>query len=389
MLVAMGGEDCVRDAVTVVSDEGHTGDQGCPRSRAVGTVLRWSPTSRAEMLAAELRMLRCARGRAGRGVAVDRLRVRLDGGGSEGLVAAAWRARPAEPAEGVPPLVIVPGFLAGSGWFTLNLGPIAARSGAEVYVMDCVGAGLSSRPCRKFKTMRKEKVEDMLCDDLDAFVRAVGIKRFVLAGHSLGGFIAANYALRYPHRVVSLVGLSSAGLPESPPMLDQLLSTWKGKFAKTLWDNVRPGSVMRALGPWGPRMACKYSKRRLRRGQLTDEELEALAEYLFHTTAAPSCLDGVLSSVFRPLAWAHRPLARRFADLQVRADFIYGEADWMRWEHSAELLEKLPSALRGQVTVTEGAHHVMIDAADEVNARIAQILKEAAADEAARTPAAA
>lgn len=359
-------------AVTVVDDEGHAGDQGCARARAKRAALRWSPTSREEALDAELRVLRCARRRAGAGVAVDRLRVRLDGG----LVAAAWRAGPAEPTAGVPPLVVVPGFLAGAGWFWRNLGPIARESGSTVFVMDCIGAGLSSRPRRNFKAMRKEDVEDVLCADLERFVKALRLDRFVLAGHSLGGLISANYALRYPHRVVSLIGLSSAGLPESPPTLDRLLSTWEGKLLKVLWDNLRPGSVARAMGPWGPAMATRYSQRRLRKGQLTEEEREALAEYLFHTTAAPSSLDGVLSSVFQPLAWAHRPLKWRFSELRVRADFIYGESDWMRWEHSAELLDTLPAELRGEVTVTEGAHHVMIDAADEVNERIVQILQE-------------
>lgn len=52
--------------------------------------------------------------------------------------------------------------------------------------------------------------------DLEIFVEYLGLKRFVLVGHSMGGFNAFNYAFHHSHRLAALV-LVDAG----PSMLEK------------------------------------------------------------------------------------------------------------------------------------------------------------------------
>lgn len=60
-------------------------------------------------------------------------------------------------------------------------------------------------------------------DWLVAFLDAVGLQKVVLAGHSMGGGIALDVALRYPHRVAGL-GLVATGarMGVAPALLERL-----------------------------------------------------------------------------------------------------------------------------------------------------------------------
>jgi abhydrolase domain-containing protein 6 len=63
-------------------------------------------------------------------------------------------------------------------------------------------------------------------------VNALGIDRFALAGHSLGGLIAADYAGTYPERVTHLILIAPAGFARSPRHLAYGLA---GTFARGLF----------------------------------------------------------------------------------------------------------------------------------------------------------
>ena len=54
-------------------------------------------------------------------------------------------------------------------------------------------------------------------DTLDQVTRALGIDRFVLAGNSMGGWVAWNYALAHPERLRGLALLDASGAPANGP----------------------------------------------------------------------------------------------------------------------------------------------------------------------------
>lgn len=52
---------------------------------------------------------------------------------------------------------------------------------------------------------------------LDRFAARVGLARFALAGNSMGGWVAWNYALAHPDRVSALILVDAAGAPSQAP----------------------------------------------------------------------------------------------------------------------------------------------------------------------------
>jgi pimeloyl-ACP methyl ester carboxylesterase len=81
---------------------------------------------------------------------------------------------------------------------------------ADVIALDLPGFGLSDKPDTGYTT------EQMGRTVLDA-ARALGVQRFILVGHSLGGAVAAAVALAAPDRVSALVLVDAAGV--SAPVL--------------------------------------------------------------------------------------------------------------------------------------------------------------------------
>lgn len=77
--------------------------------------------------------------------------------------------------------------------------------------MDIPGFGLTG-PSKSGQYSKKEFV-----DFVDKFVTALGIDTFIIAGNSLGGAIAWNYALQHPDKIDKLVLVDPAGYPMEIP----------------------------------------------------------------------------------------------------------------------------------------------------------------------------
>ena len=103
------------------------------------------------------------------------------------------------------PLVLLHGFGGDLNNWLFNAEALAAER--AVYALDLPGHGESTKQVG-------EGDLDALVDVVVAFLDSQDLSRVHLAGHSMGGLVAAAVALRAPERMLSLALVDSAGLGE-------------------------------------------------------------------------------------------------------------------------------------------------------------------------------
>ena len=256
------------------------------------------------------------------------------------------------------PLVLLPGYASGAGIYWRNLVGLSERF--NVYSLDWLGTGLSTRV--PFEAKDTESAEAFFVDSLDLWRAKMGMGegghkgKMVLVGHSLGGYLVACYALKYPQHVHHVVLVCPAGVPTQPDNWKAGVLASAGWLKKTVYKTIgwawesglTPASFIRGVGPVGPGLVEKHVTRRFNihgEGLKRDDERMALSQYIYLILAGQASGDQALRHLLAPGAWAHHPLSKRLGDLseQVRVSFVYGIDDWMRFEHAEDLCKKLKS----------------------------------------------
>ena len=288
-------------------------------------------------------------------------------------------------------VVMLHGYGAGLGLFYRNLEPISRVPGVKLFALDLLGMGNSSRPPFKMISKTKEdkviEAENWFIDALEEWRAVRKIERFTLVGHSLGGYLAVSYAVKYPGHLKKLILASPVGVPENPYAVDASMpepteSTVQNevivdqidvtkndtadqvknqKTADTtnptdapkrtmpgwfvwLWDaNISPFSLVRNAGPLGPRFMSGWSSRRF--NHLPTREATVLHEYAFSIFKQKGSGEYALSHILAPGAYARRPILNRIHEVGrqtvkkpdgtegqengIPIVFMYGDSDWM------------------------------------------------------------
>lgn len=308
-------------------------------------------------------------------------------------------------------LVMLHGYGAGLGFYYKNFESISRSKGWKLYALDMLGMGNSSRPT--FKIHAKDpagkitEAESWFVDALEEWRKIRKIEKFTLLGHSMGGYLAVSYALKYPGHLNKLILASPVGVPEDPyavnaDMPDPSESTFQEEFtvdqqaitsardtdntydAKQrrvdqgqdapkkrpypgwlvwLWDaNVSPFSIVRLSGPLGPRFVSGWTFRRF--DHLPENEKQTLHDYAYSLFRQRGSGEYVLPYLLAPGAHARRPIINRVHGLgrQVVTPatetspavketgfpvvFMYGEHDWMDVAGGLAAEEKLKQVKR-------------------------------------------
>ena len=128
--------------------------------------------------------------------------------------------QPVEP-TGELPMLLVHGLGATLDHWALAI-PLFARR-RRVVAIDLPGFGRSAKPDRQYGPAHFVEL-------IHGFVDRVGLERFVLVGHSMGGAISAEFVLTHPSRVAQLVLVDAAGMTRMPTgLIDYLVERFERK----------------------------------------------------------------------------------------------------------------------------------------------------------------
>jgi len=263
-----------------------------------------------------------------------------------------------------PPLVLLHGFGAGSALWAKNLDSLSKSF--TVYAIDLLGFGRSSRPC--FTGTSCLEAESFFVDSIDLWRSQLGLTRFTLLGHSLGGYIAACYALDREKHVEHLVLADPWGIPQSPERVGTRLPfTWK--LVGKLLSNVSPFTIVRAAGPKGRSLIGKVRPDLGEKWAAYVPDSNLIFDYIYHSNAqTPASGEDAFYCLTLPFGFARDPLINRLPSLSKRVPvaFLYGEHSWM----DSSVGQHLCDTMGDHVTldlIPEAGHHIYIDNAEYFN----------------------
>jgi len=175
---------------------------------------------------------------------------------------------------------------------------------------------------------------------LREFIAALGLEKPLLAGHSMGGAVALDYALHYGDSLRGLIIVASgARLRVAPPFLEACRS-----------GNIPAAMIDYAYGPAAPAELLEQAR----------QEMAAVPPQTFYA-------DFTACNSF--------DLMERLSEIKPPVLLICGREDRMTPpKYSRYMLERLPRA--ELVEVECAGHMVMLEAPQKVNEAIASFLEQ-------------
>jgi pimeloyl-ACP methyl ester carboxylesterase len=186
--------------------------------------------------------------------------------------------------------------------------------------------GLSSRSAHwLFQNGEVKTIETVFITSLECWRQEQGIEKFHLGGHSLGAYLGARYAMKFPDRVQHLYLISPLGVL-TPKQHTQPSAFFK--LAAFFWNlRTTPNIIFRLLGPFGKRITAYNVKQQFSLN--TIKHVDLVAEHHYNVNATPVSGEIGLLLMFTPGAQAISPLIKDLGLIKCSTTWSYGDDDWM------------------------------------------------------------
>jgi len=114
--------------------------------------------------------------------------------------------------------------------YTRNLGPLGDHF--ATYAIDMIGNGLTDKPPIDLEI-------PIYVDHLRGFMDTMGIERASISGESLGGWVAAQFALDHPDRVHKLVLNTTGGRTAFPHVMARIVELSMAAVNDPSWERIK------------------------------------------------------------------------------------------------------------------------------------------------------
>lgn len=129
-----------------------------------------------------------------------------------------------------PPLILLHGTGGHLECYSRNL--LAHGEHFDTWAIDMVGHGYSDKPAHPYEI-------DVYVEHLRAVMDALGFQQAHLSGESLGGWVAARFALKYPARTGRLVLNTTGGATLIPAVMERIKTLTMAAVRNPDWATVK------------------------------------------------------------------------------------------------------------------------------------------------------
>lgn len=240
----------------------------------------------------------------------------------------------------------------------------------RLWCIDLLGMGGSSRP--EFNVNNHTDALNFFVDSIEEWRKEVKLEKFTFVAHSLGGYVSAQYALRYPQYIERLFLISPAGVTQSPnedALKEAMIKRrFLGKRIKKFegWiceKKLTPSGLVQNGGTLGLHFLKHYLGRLKFENK---EEREVFNACMAQSMLLPTSSEkAVFYLVLYPATFSTVPLEAEFSKekMPYPIEFVFGDKDWMSPEGARRVSKSQNFKF---YTASNSGHHCYFDNTKEL-----------------------